>query len=70
MKIDTLHVIEFPNGKFGYVGKVPVEIAYINPTQQELDNLQFGERFGPKKRTFTTADEAEQFAVSQGYKIA
>jgi len=68
--IATLHVIQYPNGKFGYVGKVPVEIGYIDPTPKQLEDAQFGERFGPKQRRFDTQEDAIKYAEDRGYEVA
>jgi hypothetical protein len=62
-KINSLHVIQFPSGKFGYVGQVPVTIGYIEA------GLKFGGRFGPKTRTFETKDEAIIFATEKGFEV-
>jgi hypothetical protein len=64
-----LHVIQFPSGKYGYVGTVPIDLAFIDPTPEQVNNLQFGERFGPKKRTFENKDLAITYAKIKGYKV-
>jgi hypothetical protein len=69
-RIKTLHVIEFPNGRFGYVGKVPASIGYIDPTPEKLKALTFGARFGPKVRTFATRQDAINYAQAYGHKPA
>lgn len=66
--IETLHIIEYPNGRFGYVGKVPVSISFINPTSEKLEALKFGARFGPKVRTFSTRKDASDYAQEHGYE--
>ena len=68
-KINTLHVIEFPNGRFGYVGKVPASIGYIDPTPEKLAALEFGARFGPKTRTFSTHKDASNYAQAHGFIV-
>jgi hypothetical protein len=67
--IETLHIIQLPSGKFGYVGQVPVEIGYIDPTPEKLAAAKHGARFGPKRRIFETRDDAAQFAVDHGYSV-
>jgi hypothetical protein len=71
-KINTTHVIQFPSGRWGYVGAVPVELAYADgATEKQIeDGRKFGERFGPKRRTFATKDEALAFAKSRNHPIA
>jgi len=65
-----LHVVKFPNGKFGYVGRVPDEIHYKDATPEQIQaGKQFGERFGPKKNTFDTATEAVAFAKRHGHDV-
>lgn len=67
--IKTLHVIEFPTGRFGYVGRVPIEIGYVDPTPEKLAAMRFGGRFGPKVRTFPTHAAACAYARDRGYEI-
>ena len=64
-----LHVIQFPSGRFGYVGSVPTEIYFADgATEEQIKNAaQFGERFGPKQRVFESEKEAVDFAKSKGY---
>ena len=66
--IETLHIIEYPNGRFGYVGKVPASISYIDATPEKLEALQFGGRFGPKVRTFSTHKDAAEYAQEHGHE--
>ena len=65
--IKTLHIIKYPTGRFGYVGKVPASIGYIDATPEKLAALEFGARFGPKTRTFATREDAVDFAQKHGY---
>lgn len=67
-----LHVIQFPSGRYGYVGSVPADIYFVDgATEKQIrDARQFGERFGPKRRTFATREEAVELATSRGYTIA
>lgn len=67
--ITTLHIIEYPNGRFGYVGKVPIDIGYIDPTPEKLAALEFGARFGPKTRTFATHKDASNYAQAHGFIV-
>ena len=66
--IESLHIIEFPNGRFGYVGKVPASIGYIDATPEKLEAMKFGGRFGPKVRTFATHEDATNYAQERGYE--
>jgi hypothetical protein len=69
--ITTLHVIQFPSGKFGYAGRVPTDIGFIDATPELIAaGKSFGERFGPKARRFDSAEEAKAFATSNGYEVA
>lgn len=70
-KINSLHVIQFPNGKFGYAGQVPVTIGYIDATPEKIEaGAKFGARFGPKTRTFVSKDDAINFATENGFEVA
>jgi len=60
-----LHVIQFPSGRFGFAGRVPLELAYrradgSTPTEAEVaDDLRLPGNFRAlKARTFATAEEA------------
>lgn len=66
-----LHVMQFPTGKWGFVGSVPAEIYFVDgSTQEQINNArQFGERFGPKRRIFETRAEAVSLAESRGYTV-
>lgn len=70
--MNALHVIEYTNGKFGYVGTVPVEIFYVDgATDKQITNAaKFGAAFGPKTRTFDSQEEAVVFAEERGYEVS
>lgn len=68
-KIMSLCVIQAASGKYIYVGHVPCEIGYIDATPEQIKNASFGERFGPKKRSFDSMEEAILFAKSKGYEV-
>lgn len=70
MGIETLHVIKLPNGRFGYAGKVPVEIGYVDATPEQLAAMKYGARFGPKVRTFPTYAAAITYARARAYEIS
>jgi hypothetical protein len=36
-----LHVIKYPSGRFGFVGRVPGELAYIKPSGELLTEQEF-----------------------------
>lgn len=67
----TVNIIQFPSGRWGYVGKVPDELYYEDGAtpEQIQQGKEFGERFGPKRRSFETAEDAEAFAESRGYSV-
>lgn len=58
-----LTLVSTPNGRFAFVGKVPDVLAFVDATPEQIYNgRQFGERFGPKRRSFETREEAIIFA--------
>lgn len=69
-----LNVIKYPSGKFGFVGRVPMELAYIKAdgtTPSESECKQIAESsnpamvcksFGIKTRVFDTEQEARDTA--------
>jgi hypothetical protein len=65
-----LNLHQNPSGSWGFVGKVPADLAFIDPTPKQLEGLSFGEKFGPKKRRFATADEAREFARNLGHEFS
>jgi len=69
--INKCYVIKLPNGKWGYVGKIPFEIYYVDGATEEQIRLakKFGEAFGPRRRTFGTKQEAVDFANDHGVKL-
>ncbi len=68
--ITSLNVIQFPSGVYGYVGHVPIEIGFIDPTPEKIEaGKQCGARFGPKTRHFDSYDAAVEYAESQGYEV-
>lgn len=67
--ITSLVVIPLPGGRFGYAGRVPCDIGYIDPTPEKIAAAAFGERFGPKHRNFSTREEAILFAENAGYTV-
>lgn len=66
-----LHLIKNPGGTYRFVGTVPTDLMFEEgATQEQINNAkQFGERFGPKKRIFKTAEEALTVAKEKGYKV-
>jgi N12 class adenine-specific DNA methylase/adenine-specific DNA methylase len=67
-----LQVVSYPSGKFGYAGKVPDSIGYVDgATPEQIANgKSFGEKFGPKQRRFDTREDAIKFANDNGYAVA
>lgn len=64
-KLPENDVIQFPTGRWGFVGRVRADLAYVAKdgtpaTEEQLDTAQ---RFGPRlagvtTRTFDTREEA------------
>jgi hypothetical protein len=76
-----LSVIKNPVGTFHFVGTVPAELAYITSDQAYVSTAYYcgssiarkqAEREGGtfKTRTFTTEQEARDFAASLGFTVA
>ena len=68
--IRALHIIEFPNGRFGYVGQVPTSIGFVDATPEKLEARKYGARFGPRVRTFPTRQDGIDYAQKHGYEVA
>ena len=64
-----LSVIKTAPNKFVYAGSVPNEIAFIDATRDQIQNAQYGGKFGPKTRVFETKKEAVDFAEKHGYTV-
>lgn len=74
-KIDTTHVLENPNGTWGFVGSIPVELCDLKPAnaQDEMALRAFdynGERVVAKSKVFKSEQEAREFAGSVGVEVA
>jgi len=76
-----LHVIKYPSGKYGFVGRVPAVLAYIHddgtcPTNSECKDIHEAgrpalvlKRYGIKTRVFDTEQEARFAAVRAGFEV-
>jgi hypothetical protein len=76
-----LNVIKYPSGKWGFVGRVPSDLAWIKqdgstPTPEECNEVAQAsframvcKRLGIHTRTFTTEQEARDTAKAAGYSI-
>ena len=69
IKIEKAFVIQYPSKKWGFVGHVPVDLAFVDATDEQLKNMRFGEQFGPKKRSFETEKDAREFAKSLNIEV-
>lgn len=77
-----LEVIKYPSGKFGFVGRVPTDIAWQMPDGSSVpeeiaaDIMRACIRsyamkaHGVTTRVFSTREDAVRFAESRGYKVA
>ena len=75
-----LSIIQYPNGKFGFVGSVPVEFAYVHKEGYEITPSEARElatssnpamtakRCGITTRAFNTRQEAQFFAARRGMR--
>lgn len=60
IKCSKAHCIQFPSGKFGFVGRVPVALRFVYESEEDLKTAQIcGEGFARKAaerngRTFRT----------------
>lgn len=76
-----LHVVDFPNGRFGFVGSVPRELDIIHADGSQLSDEEFREykqasnpgmvkkRCRYKTPLFDTRVEAEEYAARLGYSV-
>jgi hypothetical protein len=77
-----LEVIKYPSGKFGFVGRVPTDLAWqmsdgsIVPEQIAADIMGACIRsyamktHGVSTRVFASREDAIKFAADRGYKAA
>jgi hypothetical protein len=75
-----LHVIKYPSGKYGFVGRVPAVLAYVHedgsaPTDSECKDILQScrpalvcKRYGIRTRTFETEQQALFAAVRAGFE--
>lgn len=70
-----LHVIQFPSGKFGYVGSIPSELGYYTEELRQSDWLagNIKEIDGVNKAlrfpVFVSESDAIAYAESKGFKL-
>lgn len=76
-----LNVIKYPSGKYGFVGRVPTDLAYIKqdgstPTEDECKEIARSsfpamvcKRLCIKTRVFETEQAARDAALTAGYSI-
>ena len=66
-----LHVIKFPSGKYGFVGSVPVDLAYSG----DPERVEMAMKFGPglfkdvHRRVWDTEEDARKEALELGYSL-
>jgi hypothetical protein len=77
-----LNVTRYPSGKYGFVGRVPSDLAYVKedgttPTEQECQEVAQAsframvcKRLGIKTRVFETEEAAREAAKQAGYSVA
>jgi hypothetical protein len=68
-----LSIIEFPSKRWGFVGRVPMDLSY----EGSAEDLEIGRRHGfglvsgrVKRLTWETKDEALAAAKAKGYTVA
>ena len=74
MKLPTNSLIQYPSGRWGFVGRVDAELAYVDAAtggpatpEQMKDARQFGPRLARvKERAWDTAEEALAAARAVG----
>lgn len=61
-----LTVIQYPSGRFGFVGSVPSHLAYVGPNGEALESAEIERQLRlpakyrtMKTRTWATKEEAE-----------
>lgn len=76
-----LNIIKYPSGKFGFVGRVPYELAYIHsdghtPTMSEFRDIAQSsnpamtcKKYGIKTLVFDTENEARFYAARAGFEV-
>jgi hypothetical protein len=77
----ALNVIKYPSGKYGFVGRVPMELAYVHadgsmPTPSEQKEIAEAcnrgmvcKSLGIKTRVFDTENQARFAAARAGYEV-
>lgn len=74
-----LHIIKYPTGKYGFVGNVPSELAYIHidgskPTPSEFEDIRLDPRiackmYGIVTLVFDTENDALFTAARAGFQV-
>jgi len=70
------NIIQYPSGRWGFVGRVSPKLAYVNKDGSELSESEViallscsNPGFLAKGRTFNTRAEAIVFAIENGLKV-
>lgn len=71
-----LALIQYPSGRWGFVGKVPAELAFtaLDGGTPDPEQVKIACAFGPslakvKARTWATAEEARAEAEAAGHEV-
>lgn len=76
LKITTTHVMKYPSGKWGFVGRVPASLCYeqIATNTDIMGGRAYkrtnGDIVTNKVRSFDTESEAREFAASVNATLA
>ena len=77
LQINSLHILKYPSGRYGFVGKVPAILAYVTeagdtPTVEQFRAAQIaGPRIaGLKIRAWETEQAARDAAEAIGAIVA
>lgn len=71
-----LHVIEYPNGGFGFVGSVPAQLAYVSKEGESISNELIEKQMrlpasyrSIKTRSWNTKQDAIEAAKQLGFEV-
>lgn len=71
MKGMGLHVIQFPSGRWGFVGSVPEALAFEGTAEEIQKARQFGPGFAKVKAvSFATKEDAIAEASAKGFEVS
>lgn len=78
MRFNKCHVIDYPSGRWGFVGRVPAELAFVRRDGAPMSAMDYKHAaecntpalLGHITRAFASRDEAIAAALAAGIEVS